>query len=1694
MQSLENIRKKLLELSTRNRLISFKHSKTNCLRIVNVSPDTLAKQLIAEKELRFHPVPEPSQDELIQKGYLKKDSSGRLISLKKEPEADEWAKIIWGNLTYQVPQTIEEMVPIEKPELSIQTLLYPYELETRLRGLWQKSKSSIEETGANILYMAFGFLEWFDPADKNKKMKRLAPLFLIPVQLKKGRLNKSTSTYDYTIKYTEEEIIQNISLLEKLRVDFNLSLPDLDENLLPEQYLHEVHQEIIQKNQPEWKLHRYVTLSLFNFSKLLMYLDLSPDRWPSDYKITDHEIVSLFIKGSTEIQSNEIQGNYYVIDDEYQIDDIADVHHKYPLIEDADSSQHSALIDSLKGKHLVIEGPPGTGKSQTITNLIGAAMAHNKTVLFVAEKLAALEVVKGRLDKAGLGDFCLEMHSHKSQKKQVLDSIKTRLNKKGKFRTPSEIDAEIAQFEKLKTKLKFHAEIINSPYKNTTKTIHDILIGASRYRKIINMNPKTIHPKGINGDNFDPIVQRETKELFFSYINIYKALINNTENASIKNHPWYGIRNTHLSSIDEDSILFALSSWQTSIKKLISFKDNLSKVLNCNIDDLPDTLKELDILWNKMAQIPELKGDELFFSLPALQGKNLIDVQNMMAVFYEIQDAYQESSTFMDVSILDNLEKINTFRDGIDLLKKLTTVSPDFDTINQMIQISTNLNDLLPKISQWVVDTTKLIGDQTKEFFPPTESGLKELKQYIATIAALKLTLWKHRDPVFENEELDRILPVIRKEYNRLHALRNELQQIINIDTLPELSLTNELKDTIESGGKFKWFKKDWRTARKTMLAFRVNKSVKFRKIRPQLEKISEFIEAKYQFEHNKEYIDLLSQFFKGLDTPMDDLEDIRTWYRQVQNLYGVCFGHKIPLKDSIIQMPIDVVVKMHNFLKSGLGKQLEDILDQLNQLKTTFSLYKDFQNENKNLVNAIQKLNKRLINGSNKCEPVLSDTSLSIDTISDRIALLEKLKANLMDWDKSDLIYQVFQGQIQLNHGLEADNENALNCIQNTLSLACHLDQKMTDSLISKKIYEQADETIFKQLNEISISFRNLLDDHQNQCNNFTNEVELNFDEWAFSCNDSLTLLFQRNQKALNHVPALHQWLAYIDVYAKLVESGFIKLVDCIDNETIPLHNAESAFYAATYDCLALKILQKYPELEKFSGHIHENYQKQFSEYDQNLKKLQSERIAWEIDQKVVPRGNFGGRVSEYTECSLLEHECNKKMRHIPIRQILKRATRSLLALKPCFMMGPMSVSHYLKPGEIVFDIVIMDEASQIKPEDALGIIARGKQLVIVGDPKQLPPTTFFERIIDENDSDVTAIEESKSILDAALPMFPLRRLRWHYRSAHESLIAFSNHYFYDNHLILFPSPHSKSDNLGIQYTRVNGSFVNRRNREESIKISQAVREHFINHKDESLGVVAMNSTQQNDIEQVIEELSKEDALFQGLLEKDQKKHETLFIKNLENVQGDERDVIFISMTYGPQTPGGKVFQRFGPINSSVGHRRLNVLFTRSRKRMNIFSSMNASDILVGPSSSRGVKAFRDFLKYAETGELDQTIDFSERPPDSDFEIDVAESLHKEGFQCTAQVGVAGFFIDIAVKDPGNPGQYLMGIECDGASYHSMKSTRDRDRLRQTILEQKGWCIRRIWSTDWYKNPGVIIQPIIQELKEMMSLKSGVK
>jgi len=457
----------------------------------------------------------------------------------------------------------------------------------------------------------------------------------------------------------------------------------------------------------------------------------------------------------------------------------------------------------------------------------------------------------------------------------------------------------------------------------------------------------------------------------------------------------------------------------------------------------------------------------------------------------------------------------------------------------------------------------------------------------------------------------------------------------------------------------------------------------------------------------------------------------------------------------------------------------------------------------------------------------------------------------------------------------------------------------------------------------------------------------------------------------------------------------------------------------------------------------------------------------------------------------ALIMNEINKQKRHIPIRQLMRRAGNALVALKPCFMMGPLSVAQYLAPGQLKFDLVVMDEASQLKPEDAIGALARGGQVVIVGDPKQLPPTNFFQRVSlnseEEDADDSTVVEEGESILDVASTLFqPVRRLRWHYRSRHHSLIAFSNDEFYQRDLIIFPSAYHDDPSLGVKHRFVrDGVFENGRNPPEAAVVVEAVLEHMRQHPDESLGVVTLNFEQRELVEELLDRPLREDPDAIAYQERMKGGQETLFVKNLENVQGDERDVIFISTTYGRDERGNQ-FQRFGPINGPNGHRRLNVLFTRAKKRTVVFSSLDPDRIQTTASSSWGLRALKQYLIFARTGILQQADDGLSQST-NDFERSVGAVLKEKGYAVVPQVGVAGFFIDLGVRHPVKAGAFLLGIECDGASYHSGRSAGDRDRLRQEILTNLGWKIHRIWSTDWFKSRDSEVRRMLRRIEELL-------
>jgi very-short-patch-repair endonuclease len=574
-----------------------------------------------------------------------------------------------------------------------------------------------------------------------------------------------------------------------------------------------------------------------------------------------------------------------------------------------------------------------------------------------------------------------------------------------------------------------------------------------------------------------------------------------------------------------------------------------------------------------------------------------------------------------------------------------------------------------------------------------------------------------------------------------------------------------------------------------------------------------------------------------------------------------------------------------------------------------------------------------------------------------------------------------------------------------------------------------------------------------------------------------------------------LLDWSALQDLMQTGRRHGLGMLLDGLIDGRRPLINLFAAYEYLVYRSMARDAYKlEGGLLARHSGLHHETLRQRFRDLDREILRLNRRKLSADLMRRPVPYGVCKGKKADYTEQALIQNEVEKSRRHIPIRELARRAGAAIQALKPCFMMSPLSIAQYIPPGTLEFDLLIIDEASQMKPEEAIGAFARAKRVVVVGDPKQLPPTSFFERNlqapVDEEDEPEEKIA-NESILDMALAAFrPARTLRWHYRSKHGSLIAFSNRHFYEDQLIVFPTPNHRHPDFGVQYRHVDGVYEAGTNPLEAKAVCEAAIAFMHRHPDRSLAIVTLNQAQRELIREEMERMIAADDKASAYVERWSDSLEPFVVKNLELVQGDERDVVMVGTVYGPDR-NGNVMQRFGPINSIHGHRRLNVLFSRAKLQTIMFSSMTADQVRAEQGSSPGVHALKGYLSFAATGMLDGGK-IGEREPDSDFEVAVAEQIRAAGCEAVAQVGVAGFFIDIGVKHAAFPHGYLLGIECDGATYHSGKAARDRDRLRQEVLESLGWALHRIWSTDWFRNPAAEVEKLRKRIEAAVREKTA--
>lgn len=1519
----------------------------------------------------------------------------------------------------------------------LQTMRFKDELNPLLTKILQDANLAEQEMGLSTLYLAIGFLEWYESEDSDKRS--YAPLLMLPISLRKKILLGQTN-FEITIRDGDAET--NLSLKQLLEQKFSgRQLPkyqsDDDEfDISIQKYFQEVEKCI--EGLVRWKLHPWLVIGHFAFGRFAMYSDLDREKWSN---ITDHKLVGAILHGA---EAGRDPNDILSLPADYDIESMEFETLAPFLISDADSSQHSALIDALKGNNLVVQGPPGTGKSQTITNIIANAISNGKKVLFVAEKRAALEVVKRRLDAAGLGSFCLELHSDRSSPKQVIQSLKNRVELGYGYFSDNEEGFNDPEWRAARNILSGYVRAINGKT-GSGRTLHNEIWNyikkKSRFQNFEEFFNRVKIPSRLLRSGFDRDVILKLVEEYSRSLTIYES-----KYGDYNSSPWHNYKLNLTSAADVRkfinscrqlvSALLEKKNLCLSYPGIDSFRkaeaiDILNKVLSQsrlprpqefelinqlgrdNAHKLVEHHKKIKLLIGKISEDAEAAKIELEILDDAIDASKYSSLsRSSNEPYISIRARLQGEISRKQKNIIslktlrDIADKIILFKgavliDCIVAYEATTLLKPlnetEFRRLNQLhetseeylVKFEDRLNDLLARRQSWI----KKLGQDI--------AGNKELKTALERLIHI------------ENGSL------FLRGLSKINGERGKLRQIIKQFGFPKKISHDELRLAVE------------------------------------------YLIDYEKFYNDQEIGKAFGADWKGLDTPIDEIKKIYPLLEKIKNI-------------------LEKSERRNVIFKSLLTLEYKDLL-YLGRHE--ISDYKHDQEYTTQIIDEVIKSEELLVEEALEIQRHITDRLVATQLSPSRAVDMANLKKELSI--EKQMIQQLVLG---ISNSERYDQEWEF--IESCLIWFDEIEKIDAPSKEIEKLQQ-------KNAIEVATTVRNkliTLNDIQSDIDQILLDLEKvgvgqNF---GFSDDEKMRLL----NELIGISESLGSFVQVVQASFELEKQGFGFIIDELKKVRADLEDYREICDALiSYSEVSSALIND--ELAELDGSKIEHYRSLFVKKDVEKIKIDQEIIKRRLLTYSPPTGSSFGPRRTWTNMSLLASEFPKQKRFLPVRQLIARAGSAITELMPCVMMSPLSLAKYLEPGGLEFDLLVIDEASQMRPEDALGALLRANQIVVVGDPKQLPPTDFFTRAEDDiNDDDEEDID-AESILDICDATFgKRRRLKWHYRSNCESLIAFSNYHFYGNGLITFPKP--APDVFSISLNRVDGEFQARCNPIEAKAIAEAafnyVRTEMRNSEENvrSFGIVALNVQQRELIQEEFSRLSSGDELYEDYLRICSDKGEEPFIKNLENVQGDERDTMFISMTYGKNAKTGIMHQRFGPINGKQGHRRLNVLFTRARSGIELFTSFDSSDVKVKETSSEGVKILHSYLEYAETRGR-AFVEIIDGEADSDFEVEVAERLAIRGFKVEFQVGVSGYKIDIGVRHPDNESIFLAGVECDGATYHSSASARDRDRIREEVLKRLGWNLVRVWSTDWFENPDKETDKLVSKLMKLRE-EFGVK
>ena len=1491
------------------------------------------------------------------------------------------------------------------------------ELAASLRTLNRTSTQEFLDKGIWILYLGLGMLEWEDPEDHRAAS---SPLLFVPV-----RLERRSPRELFRLVLSEGEVVFNPALALRLESDFGIVFSDLDVDVNVSEVLAGVAKAVSDK--PGWSVQPRAVLARFSFQKEVMYQDLRRN----EEAIASHELIGSLAGASSVEGVGRLSFNPVP---EESLDEIVPPE-AYPTVLDADSTQRQCVEAAARGASFVMDGPPGTGKSQTITNVIAELLRLGKRVLFVSEKAAALDVVTKRLTAAGLGDFLLGLHDQRVTRREVAACLAQALAQRSNVAT-SFSDTDVAAVRSRRRELSAYAAAMNEKRQPLGMSLHDVI---GRQQSLIGLAQAPVaracSAQFSAGDLL--AVREHADRLARSWGPVERG------DAFV----WRDLDASEGTAAGREVLQRQVSDASRRLDEVRQLSAALGGALQLDppagFHDSRRVLRLLDALAERK-------------SVPTawLTCDTVEVIEHRIAELRTLADPHRESTEALDGQLgagwkQSNLEGVIEAGQALSRVEALLGAPEGLlDATPSDLQDVEGACVALPGISAELVGAARLVGAW---FAVPDEAVSVERCGQLARLG--RVAVARHRP------ERAWLHPMALGAVSEARAALGTATESVLAARQPISAIFEDSVLSLDLEGLSLRFRTVHTGLAKLRKAYREDKTLleahlKARRLTPQA--LARLDDARLWQERTRElqrlerkHAAILEGFYEGLDSDFAAIDEAIEVARTALGVLGADV-YRDTVAEAVLRPPAGLFADAEKLaalseqfrsaaapLSGGLkmslaGRPVADIAQLAADASVLLAAVRS------SLVGLESVAGRPLRAG---------DLRLAAELLSAR----EHCRRHLSDRLPSDqnLLGGVYQGVDTDWDELGASADWARK-VRGLLGVAATPAQ--AEALLT---VAAAPEPLDAALDAWGRARETLLAHFEDRhATRLSSRLDVTFE-------DARLLVDQLGRTTGD----IAEWATFRAARSALVNAGLGDQVEFCEKSRVDKAAVPGVIERSVLEGYIDAVFNDDARLGTRRHVDRESIVEEFRALDRRLFELASARVVQACSDR-RPRSTLG-------VAGIIVREAEKQRRHMPIRDLLSATADIAQALKPCFVMSPLTVSQFLS-SDVRFDTVIFDEASQVRPCDAVNAIYRGGQFIVAGDQKQLPPTSFFAGVDSDETDDYEEgqFEEFQSVLDlckgqGGIVSLPLS---WHYRSRDESLITYSNYSFYDGRLVTFPTPAPDSDDTGVKVYKVDGIYRRggaRDNPIEADAVVERVIEHARRHPHASLGGVAFSEAQAAAIEIALDRRRKDlpelDDYFGG------DRLNGFFVKNLENVQGDERDIIVFSVGYGPDE-AGKFTLNLGPLNKPGGERRLNVAITRARKRVEIVTSVTAADF-VGASTSEGVRHLRRYLDFAERGPAALSLEVgpSGRDAESPFEEEVARQLRSWGYDVVPQVGQGGYRIDLAVRDTQTPGGYLLGVECDGFAYHSSKAARDRDRLRHEQLVAQGWTIHHIWSTAWY-------------------------